>query len=414
MLRLLTRVGARVDDDEERRVQKAFLLGAALMIVPAAVVWSAIYFAFGEPLAAAIPLAYVAVSTASMLVYARGGGLDLFRRTQLLTMLVLPMVLQAVLGGFRAGSAVSIWSIVAPFGALAFSGIASAVRWFVAYVALLVVSAAYSIALPHPNHLPPWLIDAFFLLNIGALSAITFVLLAAFVSQLRRERERSDSLLLNILPPSVAARLKLGEKRIADAHASATVLFADVVGFTPLSATLEPSGMLALLDEAVSHFDDLAARHGVEKIRTIGDNYMAVAGAPIACADHAERAARMALDMLAFCRRGGPLTFRIGLNSGPLVGGVIGKRKFVYDVWGDVVNTASRMESHGLPGTIQIGESTYELLKDRFVCEPRGTLEVKGKGALRTWFLLGERTGAAPADATPDPGLARATSSPER
>ena len=232
---------------------------------------------------------------------------------------------------------------------------------------------------------------------------ITFVILATFVSRLRRERERSESLLLNILPPSVAARLRAGEQRIAEAHASATILFADVVDFTPLSASLEPRAMLALLDDAFSHFDDLATKHGVEKIRTIGDNYMAVAGAPIPCADHAERCARMALDMLAYCSVKRRLLFRIGINSGPLVGGVIGKRKFVYDVWGDPVNTASRMESHGVPGAIQIGEASYELLKDRFDCEPRGIVEVKGKGALRTWLLRGERRRSAGSDLASEP-----------
>jgi guanylate cyclase len=400
LLDRLVNLGARGDDDDERRVRKRLLVACVLMILPPAVVWGAVYAAFGEPVAGAIPLGYVAVSLAVLAVYARTGSLDLFRRSQLLLMLVLPMALQTVLGGFRLGSAVSIWSVVSPFGALVFSGISSASRWLAAYLVLLVASALYGTTLRSTNNLPAWLVDGFFLLNIGALSIITFVLLAAFVTQLRRERERSDALLLNILPPPIAARLRAGEQRIADSHPSATILFADVVDFTPLSVSLPPREMLALLDEAFSHFDDLAMKHGVEKIRTIGDNYMAVAGAPMPCADHAERAARLALDMLAYCARNGALTFRIGLNSGPLVGGVIGKRKFVYDVWGDPVNTASRMESHGVPGMIQIGEATYELLKERFFCEPRGTLEVKGKGTLRTWFLRGERPAAVAVTAT--------------
>lgn len=206
---------------------------------------------------------------------------------------------------------------------------------------------------------------------------------------LQAEQERSERLLLNILPESIAARLKETPEVIADRFDAVTVLFADIVGFTELAAMVDPETVVTLLNAIFSRFDDLAAEHGLEKIKTIGDAYMAVGGLPTPCPDHAEAAALMALAM----RRAigefaeGRLQLRIGLHSGPVVAGVIGRRKFSYDLWGDTVNIASRMESHGVPGAIQISEATYRLLTGRFVCTPRGTISLKGRGAMTAWYL---------------------------
>jgi guanylate cyclase len=246
------------------------------------------------------------------------------------------------------------------------------------------------------NGLPGWLITAFFVANIATISAVAFWLLSLYSDQLAAERARSDRLLLNVLPAPIAARLRERHEVIADAYDAATIIFADVVNSTPLTVELSPTQMVALLDEHVAAFDVLADRSGVEKIRTIGDNWMGVAGVPQARPDHAQAAARRALGMLSYVadrRRSGArcLDFRIGLCSGPLVGGVIGRRKFVFDIWGDAVNTAARMESHGLAGRIQLAEPTFRLLGDAFICEPRGSIEVKGKGTLATWWLTGER-----------------------
>jgi adenylate cyclase len=258
-----------------------------------------------------------------------------------------------------------------------------------------------------------------FAANIAAIFVVAFSLLATFMSQkdaamhlLAIEQERSESLLLNVLPKEIAPRLKAGESPIADAYGAATVLFADIVGFTPLSAEMAPNELVSLLNTVFGRFDVLAERHGVEKIRTIGDNFMAVAGVPRRRGDHAQAAARLALDMRAFLdelRAGGEgrIEFRIGLGSGPMVGGVIGMRKFVFDVWGDPVNTASRMESHGLPGRIHVTEATYELLRDEFVLEPRGSIDVKGKGLMRTWFLMGPRPATPAAEQQPAVEVAR-------
>ena len=223
------------------------------------------------------------------------------------------------------------------------------------------------------------------------------------------EQKLAERLLLNVLPSSIAHRLKgrpeVATDRfaaaIADSFPEVTVLFADIVGFTKFSETLTAELLVAMLNDIFSRFDDIADHHGLEKIKTIGDSYMAAAGLPIPVGDHPQRAALMALDMIEAMHRFNArsrhqLSLRIGLATGPVVAGVIGQRKFVYDLWGDVVNTASRMESHSLPGRIQLSDATRQRLDDSFQLESRGPIDVKGKGPLPTWFLNGHRS-AAPA-----------------
>jgi class 3 adenylate cyclase len=215
-----------------------------------------------------------------------------------------------------------------------------------------------------------------------------------FVADLEREKERSETLLLNILPQSIVARMRNGETAIADRVAAATILFCDVVGFTALSQHLPADRTIDFLSRIFSAFDRLAAELQVEKIKTIGDAYMVAAGIPEAQTDHAERIAALAprmLDAVASVADATALDLqaRIGIHSGPIIAGVIGTHKFVYDVWGDTVNTASRMESHSLPGRIQLSAATRDALGDRFKLERRGIIEVKGKGMMETYFLNG-------------------------
>ena len=212
--------------------------------------------------------------------------------------------------------------------------------------------------------------------------------------QLALAKENSERLLLNILPPSIADRLKAGEELIVDSFASVTVLFADIVGFSQLAARLSAGDLVRNLNNVFSRFDSLAARFGLEKIKTIGDAYMAAAGLPERCADHAQRAAEMALAMqdaiLQFTRESGlALNIRVGLHSGPVIAGVIGKHKFSYDLWGDTVNIASRMESHGHPSAIQVTEATERLLRDNYLFVTRGRIAIKGQGELMSYLLVG-------------------------
>jgi adenylate cyclase len=210
---------------------------------------------------------------------------------------------------------------------------------------------------------------------------------------LREEQEKSDKLLLNILPQPIAERLKQNETTIAEYFPEVTVLFADIVGFTALSAVMNPIELVEILNQIFSEFDLLCQRHGLEKIKTIGDAYMAVGGLPEPSADHAEDIAQMALDMQAEIARFNAsrnkyFSIRIGIHSGPVVAGVIGIKKFIYDLWGDTVNIASRMESQGLPWRIQVSETTYKLLADKYLFQDRGIIEVKGKGEMKTYILL--------------------------
>jgi class 3 adenylate cyclase len=211
---------------------------------------------------------------------------------------------------------------------------------------------------------------------------------------LQLEQERSERLLLNVLPAPIAARLKAGEELIADAFPDVTVLFADIVDFTRRSQRISPAQVVAALNELFSAFDQIAQRHGLEKIKTIGDAYMVAGGLPTPRPDHAQAIAEMALAMQAEVVRradpgGQPLQVRIGIDTGPVEAGVIGTSKFSYDLWGDTVNTASRMESHGIPGCIQVTARTYQRLRDDYRFQRRGPIQVRGKGEMATYLLLG-------------------------
>ena len=214
--------------------------------------------------------------------------------------------------------------------------------------------------------------------------------------ELSDEKATSERLLLNVLPAPIAERLKAGESLIVDRFDAVTVLFADIVGFTSLSAHTTPEELVKLLNELFSMFDRLAQKHGLEKIKTIGDAYMVVAGIPQPLADHAVASAHMAIDMLAgiadhAARNHSDLTIRIGIHTGPVVAGVIGENKFIYDLWGDTVNTASRMESHGVPGRVHVTATTCELLRAVFELEARPPIEIKGKGVMQTYLIVGAK-----------------------
>jgi adenylate cyclase len=214
--------------------------------------------------------------------------------------------------------------------------------------------------------------------------------------QLEAEQAKSEQLLLNILPAAIALRLKANESNIAESFGEVTVLFADIVGFTELSSRIPATAVVKVLNDIFSAFDHLADRHGLEKIKTIGDAYMVVGGLPTPRPDHTEAIANMALDMLREIRLlsldySEPFSIRIGISSGPVVAGVIGLRKFIYDLWGDTVNIASRMESHGITGCIQVTAETYEILKDKYTFQKRGAIQVKGKGYMTTYLLIGRK-----------------------
>ena len=399
----LARLGADPEDDEDLRQKKTLLVLLAVLILPVSVVWGTVYLAFGSSVGI-VPFIYLAVSIGSLVLFARTRNFRLLLVTQLLDILLTTTAGQMLVGGFLPSGGVGLWGILAPLGALVFLEVRRAIRWFGAFVLVFLITGLAGEVFFRDADLPIWFTSTMLALNVIGAGSVAFTLLASFADQrnaalaaLRVEQEKSELLLTNILPRSIAERLKAASQTIADHFDAASILFADVVDFTPLAQRLSPAEVVGILDQLFSHFDTLVEQHGLEKIKTIGDCYMAAAGVPDPSPDHARRTALLALDMreavvTSTVGDGFDLKLRIGINSGPLIAGVIGSKRFLYDLWGDAVNTASRMESQSTPGEIQITRATYELLKEEFVCKPRGTILVKGKGPMETWYLVGPRS----------------------
>jgi guanylate cyclase len=396
-------IGADPNDDEDLRARKALLVLISVLILPVSALWGALYLAFGSPVGV-VPLVYFVVLLGAIAVFSHTRDFPWLLRVSQVSILLAPTLSMIPLGGFLAAGGVGLWGILAPLGALVFSDVRSAARWYVAYVVVFLGSGlAGEIIGPIWTPPPDWFTSTMLALNIAVGGTMVFTLLALFASQraealaaLRLEQVKAENLLLNILPRSIADQLKDENRPIADQIGAASILFADVADFTPWAERLTPAEVVGYLDHLFSHFDELAERYGLEKIKTIGDCYMVAAGVPTPRADHARALALMALDMLEAMRSEDEvghlgLELRVGINSGPVVAGVIGRKRFLYDLWGDSVNTASRMESHGTAGRIQITRATYELLADEFECEPRGPIPVKGKGEIEAWYLLGPR-----------------------
>jgi len=356
----------------------------------------------GYAVIAAVPYFYLIISYFSLFIFYQFKRFEYFTFTQLIMLLVMPFFMQWIIGGFEASSGVAIWAILSPVGALMILGTRQSTPWFLLFIGLAFLSWKlnnyFAInAMPIPNGVK----DVFFLMNITGTAAILYGVLRFFQVQKERimhslevEQARSEKLLLNILPAPIAQRLKDYDMRIADHYESVTVMFADLINFTHMSDKMSPTQLIDLLSQIFLRFDQLADKYQVEKIKTIGDAYMVVSGAPIICDNHAHRMIEMALDMQTALKElsdttGINLSMRIGINTGPVVAGVIGSSKFSYDLWGDTVNMASRMEETSLPNSIQVTQETQQLLAHDYVFSLRKAVEVKGKGVLDTFILLG-------------------------
>ena len=292
------------------------------------------------------------------------------------------------------GGSTPLFMILAVTGLTIFLGWA---RWLVVGLVVVQFAALTGLQIVDPQLITPYAstttkyVDIAFSFGVVVLYEIGYIAILTY--NMNQRRRQADELLLNILPRSIAEQLKYAPNQIiAQRVPQASVLFADLADFTPLSAGMTASELVELLDEVFSQFDILVEQRGLEKIKTIGDCYMVAAGVPQPRDDHAGVLADLALEMQEYVHqreiKGKELTFRIGINSGPLIAGVIGRKIFIYDLWGDTVNTASRMESHGVNGRIQVTEATYQLVQGEFSCEPRGMIPIKGKGEMPVWFVV--------------------------
>jgi adenylate cyclase len=409
ILRRLAAIGADADDPEDLRLDKAMFTLVSSLLAVMACVWVAIYLAIGLPRSAAIPFAFQLSVTASLLAFAHTKRFGEIRTILLALMLVLPFALQWSLGGFVNGSAVAVWAGITPVLAYLF-GVRSWV-WLFGFVTLLAVSGVFETTLASSApHIDAGVRTAMFVINLAGPSIVAFLALLYFSTErdrmrvalvrehrlLEAEQSRSERLLLNILPAPIAEQLRDHATTIAESQPEVTVLFADIAGFTLLGERLGPEALVDLLNDVFMAFDDLAQAAGLEKIKTIGDAYMVVGGLPTPRADHLTAVLELAIAMCnaisdVGTSHGERLDLRIGIDTGPVVAGVIGRHKFSYDVWGDTVNTASRMESHGVAGRVQVTERVARVAGARFDFEPRGSVAIKGKGTMTTFLLVGAK-----------------------
>jgi adenylate cyclase len=386
------RIGTAAADTNEVALQKRLAVALCAGTLPLTTLWSVIYLLMDAPLAAVAPVFYTVFTLANTALFAWTRNLEFYRFTQLLVILILPWLVTIALGGFQQSSVVIVWAALCPLGSLLLEEPRRTLMWLVGFLALLPITALLQ---PHltPAHLPDTFVTWFFVLNLGTVIAVVFGLLHYFVRRRDFFQKSSEMLLLNILPKEISEALKTEPRAIAAHYDEASILFADIVEFTPMAATMLPLALVDLLNDVFECFDDLVDKYELEKIKTIGDCYMVAAGVPRQRVDHAEALVNFALDMQAEIGKrtfgGRRLAFRIGINSGPVVAGVIGRRKFIYDLWGETVNMASRMESHGTSGVIQITRNTFDLVGEHFDCQARGPIEVKGVGRVETWYVTG-------------------------
>jgi adenylate cyclase len=354
----------------------------------------------GYAVMAITPYVYLVFSYVSLFTFYRTQRYHYFIFTQLAMLLVMPFFMQWAIGGYQAASGVAIWAILSPIGALMILGTRKSTPWFFLFVLLAGFSWKFnhlfsSNIMPMPEEVK----DIFFLMNIIGTACILYAAMRYFQSQKERtlqalsiEQARSEKLLLNVLPETIASRLKNNDRLIADSHPSVTILFADLVGFTELSNNMTPFELVNLLSGVFSVFDSLAVGWKLEKIKTLGDGYMVVGGVPLDLEDHAFAVVSFAADIRnalhMFNQKAGyNLHMRIGVSTGAVVAGVIGTSKFAYDIWGDTVNMASRMEQTGIVDEIQVSQSTYEILKDTYKFEVRKGIQIKGKGVVDTYLV---------------------------
>ena len=418
-------LGRRVissEDSEQEKLNKTLAIFASGLMGFGAMLWLAIYWAMGIKFSATVPLIYLAVSAVSLGLYLWRRNFELFRFIQVSLFLFVPFIMQWSIGSYVSSSGVMLWALLAPVGVMIFQGPRESTPWFFAYIVMTGISGFFDYYLGEgvQQGVTMQSVAVFFSLNFAAVSTIVYLLISYFVNQrdklqarvdeqyklLQAEQEKSERLLLNILPGPIAQRLKEQHTTIADGFSDVTVMFADIINFTRLSEEMPPKFMVTLLNEVFSHFDQLAEKYGLEKIKTIGDAYMVaggldehhrVPGTAASDRDYCSAICGMATEMRDFMEtlsgiRRARLQIHVGIGTGPVVAGVIGMKKFIYDLWGDTVNIASRVTEQAGPSTILVDATTYRRVRNNYDFEGPQSIQVKGKGEMVVYRLLGRKT----------------------
>ena len=411
---LISRMGhAAIDanDSEEIKLRKTLLIFASGLMNLAAILWLAIYWWMGMKLPTSIPLGFQILSALVVLIYLRTRNFDFFRVAQLSLFLFFPFIIQWSIGSFVSSSGIALLAILAPIGAMVVYGPRESIPWFFAYVVLTVLSGAFDFFLARGEDygIPMKTIAVFFVMNFTIISTMVYLLLRHFVQERNRyeqrlaeqhelvriEREKSERLLVSILPTHIAERLKLQPGTIADGFADVSVMFADVVDFTRLAEELTPNQVVSFLDEVFTRFDKLTLKYGLDKIKTIGDAYMVVGGLAGERLNYVDHVADMALEIMELTRtdphlRRLSVQLHIGIATGPAIAGVIGATRFIYDLWGDTVNLSSRLTAEAAGGIILVDETTYRRLGHRYAFDEPRNIEIKGKGETTVYRMSGK------------------------
>lgn len=397
-------------DTQEDKLRSSLLIFACAFMNFAVMFWLAIYWLMGQNYSTNIPLAYQAVSLSSLVYYLKTRNFIPFRFIQLSLFLFAPFVMQWSVGSSITSSGVTIWALLAPVGAVVVAGWRESIPWFVAYIILTSVSGFfdYFLGVGNTGGLEIKTIGVFFALNFAAMSSILYFLVRYFVLETEKikhqldekhtllvgEQKKSEILLLNVFPVNIAKRLKENQELIADGHSDVTVMFADITNFTQMTEQMAPQQMVALLNKIFSWFDAMTDKYDLEKIKTIGDAYMVVGGLTRHHEDYVKNIVDMALEMQELISQHPDLLrhnmgIHIGIATGPAVAGVIGSKRFIYDVWGDTVNLASRLADDGKKGEIFTDKTTYNRLRQHYRFESPNLLNLKGKGNTVAYKLLG-------------------------
>lgn len=401
----------KLDDTEEGKLQRNLLILACAFMNFAVMLWLAIYWVMGQNFSSNVPLAYQAISITSLVYYLKTKNFEVFRFIQLGLFLFAPFIMQWSIGNSVTASGVMLWALLAPMAAVVVSGWRESIPWFVAYIVLTFVSGLfdYFLGVGGTGGLEMRTIGVFFALNFAAMSSILYFLFRYFVTETEKikeqldqqhsllldEQKKSERLLLNVLPTSIAHRLKENHGLIADGHADVTVMFADISNFTQMTEQMAPKEMVELLNTIFTWFDSMSEKYGLEKIKTIGDAYMVVGGLARNRVDYVKNIADMALEMREFVGLHPELTrhnlgLHVGIATGPVVAGVIGTKRFIYDLWGDTVNIASRLSDDGARGDILTDKTTFNRLRQYYTFDAPSVISVKGKGELAVYRMTGK------------------------